>query len=297
MKTLNLASLESKMLTPLAAVPAPAVPERCFIEVGGGRIAYDRYGDAGAAVVCVPGLGDTRATWRALAPLLVAAGYTVYAMDLRGHGDSDARFEQYAAHDIADDVVALMAAEGLRGAALIGNSIGGGAVCRAAALASERVARLVLINPFVRDMAADRWLRPLVPVLFARPWGAWAWGKYRATLFCTEPSDQAENHAAVVANLKEPGRLEAVRAMLRASKAPIAAGLAELTVPSLVLMGARDPDYPNPAAEGEALRGLLGGPVRVELLDDTGHYPQVERPDETARLVLSHLKQEENLGA
>jgi len=267
---------------------SPAVEARSFA-ADGGTIVYDRYGDSGAPIVCVPGLGDTRATWRALAPLLVAAGYTVYAMDLRGHGDSDASFEQYAAHDIAADIVALLAAEDLSGAVLVGNSIGGGAVCRAAVLAPDRVARLVLVCPFVRDMPIERFMRPLVPFVFARPWGAWAWGKYRATLFRTAPPDQAENQASVLANLAEPGRLEATRAMLRASKSLIASRLAELAVPTLVLIGAQDPDYPDPAAEGEVLLGLLGGPVQVALLDDTGHYPQIERPEETARLLLAHL--------
>jgi Predicted hydrolases or acyltransferases (alpha/beta hydrolase superfamily) len=95
----------------------------------------------------------------------------------------------------------------------------------------------------------------------------------------------------------EPARLAAMRAMLRASKADIAARLGELTVPALVVMGADDPDYPDPAAEGEALRGLLGGPTEVALLAEAGHYPQVERPDETAALVRDFLVREAAHGA
>lgn len=254
-----------------------------------GRIAWDRTGGGPRPVVCIPGLGDTRASWRALAPRLAAAGCTVYTLDLRGHGESDTTFGAYAAHDIADDVRALLTELDLHDAVLIGNSIGGGAACHVATLCPERVSDVVLVNPFVRDMPADRWLRPLVPVLFGGPWGGWAWGKYRSTLFITPPADQADNQAAVLANLAEPGRMVAVRAMLRASKAPIAQRLSDLPLRPLVLMGAADPDYPDPAAEGEALQGLLGRGARIELIDDTGHYPQVERPDETARLICAHL--------
>jgi pimeloyl-ACP methyl ester carboxylesterase len=267
------------------------------LPVPGGTLAVDRHGTTGTPVVCIHGLGDTRSTWRALVPLLVAAGHVVYVLDLRGHGESSTGFASYAAHDIGDDVAALLEAEDLRDAVLVGNSISGGAVCHAALEAPERVARLVLVCPFVRDMPADRWLRPLVPILFGGPWGAWAWGMYRATLFTTAPEDHADNQAAVLANLREPGRLAATRAMIRASKAPIAARLDQVSVPSLVVMGAEDPDFSDPAAEAEALRGLLGGPVEVAMVQRTGHYPQIERPDATAATILGFIGQGVEVGA
>ena len=65
-----------------AMMPAPA-----FLQRPEGRIAYDDRGD-GRLVVMVPGLGDVRAEYRFLAPLLVAKGYRVVTMDLRGHGQS-----------------------------------------------------------------------------------------------------------------------------------------------------------------------------------------------------------------
>ncbi len=267
------------------------------LRVPGGTLTYDRHGDAGRPLVCVPGIGDLRSSFRDLAPRLVDAGFVVYVLDLRGHGDSDATFSSYTCADIGDDIAALLVAEDLHDAVLIGNSIAGGAACRAAVLAPERVGALVLLNPFVRDMPAEAWLRPMVPLLFARPWGAWAWGQYRKTLFGTIPADHARHEPGVIAKMGEPARLAAMRAMLRASKADIAARLGELTVPALVVMGADDPDYPDPAAEGEALRGLLGGPTEVALLAEAGHYPQVERPDETAALVRDFLGREAAHGA
>ncbi len=256
------------------------------IDREGRSVAVEVHGDAGVPCVCVHGIGDTRSTWRELVPELLAAGYRVYGMDLRGHGDSDVGFPSYTAADVGGDVVALLTQQDLRGAVLVGNSIGGGAICRAAVEAPDRVARLVLVNPFVRDMPADRWLRPIVPLLFAQPWGAWAWGRYRETLFVSRPPDQASEDAGVLANLRQPGRMAAVRAMLRASKADIAARLEEIAVPCLVLMGDRDPDYSDPAAEGEVLRALLPGDVEVVLLGESGHYPQAEHPRATARAIV-----------
>lgn len=262
-----------------------------------GTLTYDVHGTTGRPVVCIPGIGDRRQSYRALAPALAAAGHRVFVLDLRGHGDSDATFPSYTTSDIARDVVALLEAEDLRDAVLVGNSIGGGAACHAAVLAPDRVGQLVLLNPFVRDMPADRWMRPLVPLMFANPWGAWAWKQYRGTLFKTPPADLAADQDRVHAMLQDPARLGAMRSMLRASKADVHARLSEITVPSVVVMGAEDPDYDDPAAEGAALRGMLGGDVRVVVLDGTGHYPQIERPEETLRLVRGTTAREARRGA
>jgi pimeloyl-ACP methyl ester carboxylesterase len=255
----------------------------------GGTIAVEKSG-AGPAIVLVPGIGDRRQSFRHLAPLLVQAGFTVYLMDLRGHGESQVGFASWSARDIGDDIVAVLQAEDLRDACLVGCSIGGGAVAWAAAEAPDRVAELVLLNPFVRDMPADRWMRPLVPLLFGGPWGGWVWARYRASLFCTLSPDHAEAERALQANLREPGRMRALRGMMRASKADVAERLSALTQPILVIMGAQDPDYADPAAEGATLAELLGGPVTVEVLDQVGHYPQADKPAETAALLLSHLR-------
>src|SRR5258708_27571019 len=65
-----------------------------YLEVPGGRLAYDDTG-TGLLVVCLPGLGDLRASYRFLAPRLVAAGYRVVTMDLRGLGESSTDWADY----------------------------------------------------------------------------------------------------------------------------------------------------------------------------------------------------------
>ncbi len=52
----------------------------------GGRIAYDIVG-RGALVVCVPGMGELRSSYRYTVPARTEAGLRVATMDLRGHGD------------------------------------------------------------------------------------------------------------------------------------------------------------------------------------------------------------------
>src|SRR3954452_18841222 len=98
-----------------------------------GRIAYDVTGPAtGPLVVCLPGMGELRQSYRHLVPLLVARGYRVACLDLRGHGDSDATFSAHEDEAVASDALAPVQALGGR-AYLVGNSMGAGAAVVAAA--------------------------------------------------------------------------------------------------------------------------------------------------------------------
>ena len=49
--------------------------ETTFLDVPGGRLAYDLTGPAGAPlVICTPGMGDTRKVYRFLVPKIIEAG-------------------------------------------------------------------------------------------------------------------------------------------------------------------------------------------------------------------------------
>ena len=116
-----------------------------------GTIAYDVAGD-GPLVVLVPGLGDVRSEYRFLAPRLLAAGYRVSALDLRGHGESSTGWNDYSSAALGSDVLALVDALDAGPAVVIGTSMGAGAAAWAAAEAPGEIAGLVLIGPFVRDV-------------------------------------------------------------------------------------------------------------------------------------------------
>jgi pimeloyl-ACP methyl ester carboxylesterase len=59
--------------------------------------------------------------------------------------------------------------------------------------------------------------------------------------------------------------------------------------PALVIMGAKDPAFPDPAAEAAMQARLLNCPAH--LIDGAGHYPQSEFPDHTAEILLPFLSQ------
>jgi 3-oxoadipate enol-lactonase len=117
------------------------------IEVNGVRLGYREAGDPdGVPAVLLHGTGSSASTWDRLAPRLNAAGYRAIAVDLRGHATS-ARTGDYALDALRDDLLGLLETLALRGALVIGHSVGGHAALAAAMHAPERIARLVLEDP------------------------------------------------------------------------------------------------------------------------------------------------------
>ena len=57
-------------------------------------------------------------------------------------------------------------------------------------------------------------------------------------------------------------------------------------------MGTADPDFPDPAAEGEAIVAALSpGLATLRIVEGAGQYIQAERPNELAALVTSFLSE------
>ena len=292
--------MRSALVTTLPAAPAEhsagasvsqAMPETRFLERPEGRIAYTDRG-SGQLVIMVPGLGDLKEQYRLLAPRLVAAGYRVVAMDIRGHGASSVTWSDYTCGTQGSDVLALIAALDAGPAILIGNSMAGGSVAWAAAEAPNAVTALVLIDPFARNVPMPAWKALLFKVLtatvFTGPWGPAAWAGYYTSLYpSSKPSDFDAYKTALIANLKEPGRMAALRATARTDRSDVEPRLASVHAPTLVVMGARDPDFDDPAGEAETIAKLLRG--RTEMIEDAGHYPHAEMPEATAPVILDFL--------
>ena len=78
-----------------------------FVDVPGGRIAYDLAG-AGPLVVLSHGIGVRRQDYRFLAPVLAQAGYRVATADLRGYGESSMGWASITRTDVAGDLAALI---------------------------------------------------------------------------------------------------------------------------------------------------------------------------------------------
>jgi pimeloyl-ACP methyl ester carboxylesterase len=266
--------------------PAPVLSTR-FLDRPEGRVAYHVDGN-GPLVVMVPGMGDLRSTYRFVAPVLAQAGYRVACTDLRGHGDSDTTFPSYGDVETSGDVLALI--EELGGpAVVVGNSMGAGAATLVAAERPELVTGLVLIGPFVRNGEISSMQRILFRVAMARPWAAASWKAYLPKLYAgRRPTDFDDYRHQVVASLHRPGHAKAFSLTTRLSHEPAEARLGEVTAPTLVIMGDRDPDFPDPAAEALWIAQALH--AGVVMVSEAGHYPQSQQPDVTADAILRFVE-------
>jgi pimeloyl-ACP methyl ester carboxylesterase len=251
-----------------------------------GQIAYDDMG-SGPLVVCVPSLGDLRGEYRFLRPLLVEARYRVVTMDVRGHGETSKEWDDFSVAGVGKDILALVRELNAGSAVIVGTSMGGGAAIWAAVEEPNLIDGLILVDPFV-DGDGDRFLTLLFSIMFARPWGPSMWLKYYARLYPTyKPADFAGYSAALYANLKENGRLEAVMRMLSASKRASGERIPRLNKPVLVLMGSKDIDFKNPEGEARRLAEAVRG--KYVMIENAGHYPHAEMPEVTAALMISFL--------
>jgi len=272
----------------------PADTAAQYLTVLGGNIAFDERG-TGPLVLLVPGMGDLRSTYRYLTPTLAAAGYRVVTTDLRGHGDSDAGFPSYGDLATASDITALLRHLDAP-AVVVGNSMGAGAAVIAAAEAPELVAGLVLVGPFVREPAAATPLAKLfMRVLMARPWIAQVWKAYLPKLYAgAKPRDFAQYRDAVAEAMKRPGYARAFSETTRTNHERAGESLAAITTPTLVVMGDKDPDFPDPKAEADWISSALGG--TTVMIEEAGHYPQSQQPERTSAAIIDFLGAAEHRG-
>jgi non-heme chloroperoxidase len=282
--------LAAALLAGLARAPLPSDPAPAFLSdpamhfadvtlATGVRLHYAAQGDPrGEVVLLLHGYSDSWFSYSRVLPLL-AERYRVYALDLRGHGDSDRPAAGYAMRDLAADVLAFMDAQGIVRASVVGHSMGSFVAQQVALAAPRRVTGLVLVGSattvrnvngaFDLKRAIDSLADP-VPESFVREFQL-------STIHVPVPDEFMKG--VVGESLKLPARVwrELMAGML-ATDPPLALGRAG--IPTLLVWG--DKDTFMLRAEQDALVKLLKS-ATLTVYPDTGHAPQWERPAAFAR--------------
>src|SRR5262245_51946695 len=117
------------------------------LTVHGQRFHLTEWGPAHApAVLFLHGVTGHARTWDQEAAAL-ASRYHVFALDQRGHGDSDPPLDgDYSLTALAGDIAAVVDALALARVSIVGLSLGGRAAIVHAARHPERVERLMVVD-------------------------------------------------------------------------------------------------------------------------------------------------------
>lgn len=259
-----------------------------FFDLPDGRLAYDDVG-SGPLIVATPAMLDLRSELRFLVPRLVDAGFRVVSIDQRGMGETSGEWPAYGSIPMAHDLMALIRHLDAGPALIYGTSNGAAAGVYIAAEAPELVRGLVLAAPFVRDGKMSWVQRQLTNVMKVPFLTLPIYMSYFPKWEPKPPADFAEHAAKLRDNLKEPSRHKVIRAYtFQQSHREAELRLDRVRVPSLVIMGTGDVDWPDPAAEANWIVERLGS--ELLMLDGAGHHPHVEYPEEIARAVVEFAK-------
>ena len=115
------------------------------VEVSGTQLHHVAAGTTGSPVLLVHGFPETWWAFHKLIPLL-AAHHRVFAVDLRGHGDSSAADDDFTSAIAAEDLHALIAHLAVGPVHLSGQDFSGSTVFRLATLHPEDVLSLTAIE-------------------------------------------------------------------------------------------------------------------------------------------------------
>ncbi|MBN3511691.1 alpha/beta fold hydrolase [Mycolicibacterium nivoides] len=259
------------------------------LELDGPDLNVREYGPAGdRAVVLLHGYSASIEWWEQVAPRL-ARDQRVIAIDLVGHGGSEAPNDgaPYRAAEQAKAVHTALVQLGVRHAALIGHSMGGAVSAELARQYPDLVERVVVSDTPAAD---DLVTMPLLGKMVCWPVIGPALDRFRTVDAITESSLQTGFGADY------PVPDYAHRSLERLTYAgvcdstegphPVVETLAALHKPVLVLWGDQDvltPTAPNVERYTEA--GLT--PVVIK---GSGHTPMVERPDQFLAAVTDFVR-------
>lgn len=247
---------------------------------------------SGPALIALHGLASARTVWNPIAARL-AAHFTLWQVDLPGHGDSPhlGPNDDASPRGLATAVADFAAAQGIERPHLVGNSLGGFIAlewARMYAVASvTALCPAGLWEPLPRrspviefNQRASRLLAPIAPaVMAARPLRAAFMASASERAGMLQPQTAVD---AVIAQTKAQGFSACYAAALQTAFTD-EYGLINPTIPVTVAFGDRDRVLPPPRLQR---RSLAPAHARWETLYRCGHVPMWDVPEVTTRLIL-----------
>jgi pimeloyl-ACP methyl ester carboxylesterase len=253
----------------------------------------------GEVFVLLHGYPENRTSWDKVAPRLAAAGYRVLAPDQRGYSPRarPLRRRDYRITELADDVVALIDAEGVDKAHVVGHDWGGAVAWAVATYHPDRLHTVTsLTTPHPRAFTASmvrssQLLHSWYMLFFQLPvlpeMGFSRMEKTTRKLLDRSGLD-AEAAERYIAPLKQPGAARAAINWYRGL--PLSRpSSSKTTVPALYVYATKDMFLGRKAADLTAR--YVDGPYHYVVLEDATHWLPEQNADRVAELLVAHARE------
>ncbi|MGB7588814.1 MAG: alpha/beta fold hydrolase [Solirubrobacterales bacterium] len=258
---------------------------------GGDLQVVDRAPRHGSPIVLIHCFTCAIDWWDGMMPALTRK-HRVVAVDLLGHGGSEKPGSGYSVPNQADLVAQALSRLGVRNAEVVGHSLGGTVAVALAQQSPELVQRVVIIDTPPTHKEADLGFiaqlgfAPVIGEAFWRLKPDFAVRKGLGVAF-------APGFDVPDAFVKDVDRMtyssyhdSPDESDAYTTEEPLNQRMKETGKPLLVIMGAEEQIVEDPAARLAEYRSVVPG-ARTKLIAGAGHSPNVEKPAETAGLVLS----------
>jgi 3-oxoadipate enol-lactonase len=206
------------------------------------------------------------------------AQFNVIAYDQRGHGQGELGAGQYAFENFVDDLLNLLDARGVQKAILCGLSMGGYVALRAIERAPERISGLILCDTRSEADSNEAKLKRAATVKTIKDQGV--------SIFCEDflksvltpetlasRPDIATRVRHMIMGNNPLGIIGTTLAM--AGRTDTTESLSRIKVPTLILVGDKDPITPPSAAQ--AMHERISGSI-MAVIANASHMSNLENP-------------------
>jgi 2-hydroxy-6-oxonona-2,4-dienedioate hydrolase len=256
-----------------------------FITVDGHKIRYLRDGSSKKTLVLIHGLGASAERWELAMPYF-SKHYTVIVPDLIGFGRSDKPYVDYTIEFFAKFLKTFLDEIGIQKLSIIGSSLGGQIAIEYAANNHDSVEKLLLVSPAGA-------MRQSTPALDAYIMAALYPDETSAqTAFSMMTGNEKKIPPKIIEGFVERMKMPNAKfafmsTVLGLKNAPeIDQYLKLIKTPTLVIWGELDPVIPVTYAE-QFVKQIQD--CRFYKMENCGHTPYVESPEEFASIALDFL--------
>ncbi|MFH1434892.1 MAG: alpha/beta hydrolase [Pseudomonadota bacterium] len=274
--------------------------EKKSIEIDGTKIFYldagpDDSSRIAPTVLLVHGFLVSSSSWADVIPGL-SEKFRVVAPDLPGHGDSGIwENMQVSFTRLASFLYTFCDRLGIKSAAIVGHSMGGGISIVAAGMYSQLFTKAVFMDaiaytiklPFKSRIVTKAGIGPLI---FKKLYG---WGMFRSyfknDVFFDKSKIDEQRLKVYYESFDRPGARDFLYNALKVISHPseVESKVPEVSVPTLIVWGGNDTLIP--ISSGHRLVKEIKG-SRIEIIPDCGHPPQEEAPGRTLEILLNFLQ-------